>query len=305
MKVYPVIPRGYCKGVVQAIAIAKKSLTLYPSEPIHILGMIVHNQYIVQALKDLGIETIDHKGKSRMELLDEIDQGVVLITAHGAGDNVYQKARDKGLKVIDATCEDVIKTHDLIKKAIQEGKEVLYIGKKGHPEAEGTLAIDPKRIHLIESISDIDGLKKQHSYIMTNQTTMSLWDVYHLCEYAQTKLDDVTIIKETCTATKIRQEAIAKLPKEIDLVIIVGDPHSNNTSRLAQIAREKAKKEVVMIETLQDLDLTVLENKKHVAVSSGASTPTYLTQQVITYLQAYNPQQPQPLPKLDPSHILD
>lgn len=305
MKVYPVIPRGYCKGVVQAIAIAKKSLTLYPSEPIHILGMIVHNQYIVQALKDLGIETIDHKGKSRMELLDEIDQGVVLITAHGAGDNVYQKALDKGLKVIDATCEDVIKTHDLIKKAIQEGKEVLYIGKKGHPEAEGTLAIDPKRIHLIESISDIDGLKKQHSYIMTNQTTMSLWDVYHLCEYAQTKLDDVTIIKETCTATKIRQEAIAKLPKEIDLVIIVGDPHSNNTSRLAQIAREKAKKEVVMIETLQDLDLTVLENKKHVAVSSGASTPTYLTQQVITYLQAYNPQQPQPLPKLDPSHILD
>ena len=91
MKVFPVIPRGYCKGVVKAIALAKKSLTLYPDEPIYILGMIVHNQYIVNALEQLGIHTIDKKGKTRLELLDEIDKGVVLITAHGVGDEVYQK----------------------------------------------------------------------------------------------------------------------------------------------------------------------------------------------------------------------
>lgn len=307
MKVYPVIPRGYCKGVVRAIEMAKKSLQQFPDEPIYILGMIVHNQFIVQALEDLGIQTIDEPGKSRLELLDKISHGVVLITAHGASDEVYQKAKQKGLKIIDATCEDVTKTHELIKKEIQFGKEILYIGKKGHPEAEGTLAIDPYRIHLIESKKDIDNLKidLQKNYVMTNQTTMSLWDIYTLCEYAQARIPNLTIAKETCTATKIRQEAIANLPDSVDLVIIVGDPHSNNTTRLKEIAQVQAKKEVVMIESIQDLDLEQLQNKQHVAISSGASTPTYLTEQIIHFLRHYDPADPSLKPSIDPSHLLD
>lgn len=306
MKVYPVIPRGYCKGVVKAIALAKKTITLYPNIPIYILGMIVHNQYIVNALEDLGIHTIDHKGKTRLELLDDIDSGVVLITAHGAGDDVYQKAKAKGLIVVDATCEDVVKTHDLIKEKINEGKDVLYIGKKGHPEAEGTLAIDKQHIHLIQNKQDIEDLKdKNMNYVITNQTTMSLWDIYYLCEYAKDILPNLEIAKETCTATKIRQEAISKLPEEIDLVIIVGDPHSNNTTRLASIAKEKAKKDVVMIESLQTLNLDLLKDKHYVAVSSGASTPTYLTQQVIEFLKEYDPSNPISIPEIDPKHILD
>ncbi|MCD7807771.1 MAG: 4-hydroxy-3-methylbut-2-enyl diphosphate reductase, partial [Erysipelotrichaceae bacterium] len=137
MEIKAIVPRGYCKGVIRAIDIAKKASVL--DDDVYILGMIVHNQYIVKALADLGVHTIDAKGKTRLELLDEIDHGHVIITAHGASDAVFQKAYDKGLKVIDASCQDVIKTHELIKDKLNEGYEILYIGKNGHPEAEGAI----------------------------------------------------------------------------------------------------------------------------------------------------------------------
>ncbi len=143
MLVKGIVPRGYCKGVVRAIEIAKKQA--HQTAPVYILGMIVHNQYIVNALEDLGIQTIDFKGKTRLELLDEINEGKVIITAHGASQKVFDKAKEKGLEVIDASCLDVIKTHDLIQDKLNEGYEILYIGKKGHPEAEGAISIDEKK----------------------------------------------------------------------------------------------------------------------------------------------------------------
>lgn len=284
MLVKAIVPRGYCKGVVRAIQIAKESATL--QGPVYILGMIVHNQYIVNALKNLGVETIDKKGATRLELLDEIDSGTIIITAHGAGDDVFQKAKDKGLNVIDASCLDVIKTHTLIKNKLKENHEILYIGKNGHPEAEGAISIDPTHIHLITNKKDIDQLNPTQSYVMTNQTTMSLYDVYDLCEYAKQVLPHIEIAKETCTATKIRQEAIKNIDDDVDIVFIVGDPHSNNTQKLASIAKEK--KEVYMIESVQDLDIHVLKGKKKAAVSSGASTPTFLTNQVISFLEQFD-----------------
>ena len=122
MLVTGIIPRGYCKGVVRAINIAKKATKEVEKKPLYILGMIVHNQYIVNALRDLGAITIE----------DKIDEGTVIITAHGAGDIVTEKALNKGLDVIDASCLDVIKTHDLIKAKLTEGFEILYIGKEHH-----------------------------------------------------------------------------------------------------------------------------------------------------------------------------
>lgn len=116
------------------------------------------------------VHTIDHKGKTRLELLDEIDDGTVIITAHGAGENVFQKAKEKGLHIIDASCPDVIKTHQLIQTKRQDGYEILYIGKSGHPEAEGAISIDPEHIHLISSQSDIDQMDNRQHYVITNQT---------------------------------------------------------------------------------------------------------------------------------------
>ena len=303
MQVKAITPRGYCKGVVRAIEIAKNAQN--EQQPIYILGMIVHNQYIVDALKERGIQTVDIPGQTRLELLDQIQHGTVIVTAHGASDQVFQKAKNKGLNVIDASCLDVIKTHDLIKEKLNEGYDILYIGKKGHPEAEGAISIDEKRVHLITSKNDIQMMDPNKHYVMMNQTTMSLYDVYDLCEYAKTILPHVTIEKETCTATKIRQEAIKNMEEDIDIVFIVGDPHSNNTQKLASIASEK--KEVHMIESLDDLNINWLKGKKKAAVSSGASTPTYLTNQVIEFLHQFNENDPQTFFKqpIDLTKILD
>ena len=128
MLVKGIVPRGYCKGVVRAIEIAKKQA--HQETPVYILGMIVHNQYIVNALEDLGIQTIDRKGKTRLELLDEIDHGKVIITAHGASQKVFDKAKAKGLEVIDASCLDVIKTHDLIQGKLNDVMKFYILVKK-------------------------------------------------------------------------------------------------------------------------------------------------------------------------------
>lgn len=303
MKVKAIVPRGYCKGVVRAIDIAKKASQR--DEPVYILGMIVHNQYIVNALEILGVHTVDHKNKTRLELLDDIDSGTVIITAHGASQQVFDKAKNKGLNVIDASCLDVIKTHDLIQEKLHQGYEILYIGKKGHPEAEGAISIDENKIHLITNKADIDSLDHQKKYVITNQTTMSLYDVYDLCEYAKTTLPHVEIEKETCTATKIRQEAIKNIDNDVDIVFIVGDPHSNNTQKLAAIAGKK--KDVYMIESIDDLDIEVLKGKTKAAVSSGASTPTYLTNQIISFLEQFDENDPKTYqkPSIDQSKILN
>lgn len=305
MKVLGVVPRGYCKGVIRAINIAKKNADSKSS--VSILGMIVHNQYIVNALEELGIYTVDIKGKTRLELLDEIDEGKVIITAHGASQDVFDKAVNKGLEVIDASCLDVIKTHDLIKEKLNLGYDILYIGKAGHPEAEGAISIDQQRVHLIADKKDIDAIDKDKKYIMTNQTTMSLYDVYDLCEYAKEILPHVEIEKETCMATRIRQEAIKNIDDDVDIIFIVGDPHSNNTQKLASIAKESHCCDVYMIESIDELNTDWLKTKTYAAVSSGASTPTYLTNQIINYLKQYdeNDRTTYQKPKIEKEKILN
>lgn len=305
MKVTGITPRGYCKGVVRAINIVRKAANS-SQRPLYILGMIVHNEYIVNALKELGAITVEDTSKTRMELLDSINQGTVIITAHGAGEQVMTKAKEKGLNIIDASCLDVIKTHDLIKQRLLEGYEILYIGKKNHPESEGAMMIDSDHMHLITEKKDLLSLNPNIKYLITSQTTMSLFDVYELCEYAKKILPNLIVEQEICNATRIRQEAISKMDPDIDIVFIVGDPHSNNTAKLASIAKNKAGKETYMIESIEDLKIEWLEHKHHAAVSSGASTPTSLTNQVIDFLKQFewNDLQTHNKPNVDYSNIL-
>jgi len=124
--------------------------------------------------------------------------------------------------------------------------------------------------------------------VITNQTTMSLYDVFSLCEYADEQLPHLLVIKETCNATKVRQEAIASLDDDIDVIFIVGDPNSHNSKKLASIAHEKSQKQVYLIESVKDITVEMLKDKTVAAVSSGASTPTYLTKQVIAYLENFD-----------------
>ena len=285
MKVISIIPRGYCKGVINAINIAKHTRQNYPQQDIYILGMLVHNKYVIEALAKLNIQTLDDTNKSRLELLDQINEGVVIFSAHGVSDQVYQKALAKGLTIVDATCIDVKKIHDIIKEYINNDYAIIYIGISKHPEAEGVLGIS-SNIHLITSISDISKLTLSNSKILiTNQTTMSINDIQDMLSELRRYYPTAIIMEETCQATRVRQEAITKL-EHVDLIYIVGDPKSNNTKNLAKLAFQHANK-VCLIENVTQIDQHDLFDKAIIAVTSGASTPTKLTDQVIDFLDHY------------------
>lgn len=285
MKIKKVIPSGYCKGVINAIEIAKKARRDNMDAPIYILGMIVHNSYVTEALNTLDIITLDDKKKNKEELLDEIDSGIVIFTAHGIAESIKEKATNKGLTIIDASCSDVIKTQDIIKEKIKEGFNILYIGKKNHPEALAVLSIS-QNIHLISSIDDIKKTQIPEPIFVTNQTTMSIFEIRNINEKIKEKWPKAIICEEICNATSMRQKAIMNL-KNCDLLYVVGDPRSNNTNKLKQIALDSGIKKVRMIETAKEIDENDLD-VENIYVTAGASTPTYLTNQVIECLNNYN-----------------
>jgi 4-hydroxy-3-methylbut-2-enyl diphosphate reductase len=180
MEIQRVYPSGFCKGVINAINLARKTREENPDETITVLGMIVHNSRVTSSLEELGIKTLDDPALSREELLEKINEGIVIFTAHGISDAIKEKAIQKGLKVVDASCEDVLKTKNLIRDHLREGYDVLYFGKKGHPEAEAILSLSDK-IHLLTSLKDIEELDLDNpKLLLTNQTTMSYLELEDL-----------------------------------------------------------------------------------------------------------------------------
>lgn len=292
MDVIKISPRGYCYGVVDAMALAMQTAkNLDLPRPVYILGMIVHNAHVTDFFKKEGIITLD--GPNRLEILEQVESGTVIFTAHGVSPEVRKRARDKGLTVVDATCPDVTKTHDLIREKTAEGYEVIYIGKKGHPEPEGAVGIAPDRVHLIEKLEEIDGLQLADAKILiTNQTTMSQWDIKHIMNRLLERFPQAEVHNEICLATQVRQEAVAEQAKDADLVLVVGDPRSNNSNRLAQVAEEIAGVKAYRIADITELKREWLEPVRRVAVTSGASTPTPITKEVIAYLEQYDPNDP-------------
>lgn len=285
MQIIPIVPRGYCKGVVKAINLSRKVALENPHIKITMLGMIVHNHFVVEACKALGITCLEANNKTRLELLDEIDEGIVIFTAHGVSDEVRKKAQDKGLVIIDASCDDVIKTQDIIKQSINNGYEIMYIGKKGHPEAEGALGLS-SHVHLIEKSVNIDDLPSYDKVLITNQTTMSIVEISALINELTKKYPHAEVCEEICNATRIRQEAIIKT-SGLDELIVVGDPNSNNSRKLKDIALNHGIPHVYMIEKPEDITEDMLKDSEKIGVTSGASTPTYITEQVIYLLNNY------------------
>ena len=292
MEVVKISPRGYCYGVVDAMVLAMQTAkNLNLPRPIYILGMIVHNRHVTEAFEREGIITLD--GENRLEILEKVDRGTVIFTAHGVSPEVRRRAREKGLTVVDATCPDVTKTHDLIREKTAEGFEIIYIGKRGHPEPEGAVGIAPDRVHLIESEKDIEQLEiKTDRIVITNQTTMSQWDIRHIVEKLLDRYPTAEVHNEICLATQVRQQAVAEQAKDADLVIVVGDPRSNNSNRLAQVSEEIAGVKAYRVADVTEIRREWLEGKRKVAVTSGASTPTPLTKEVIDYLEQYDPADP-------------
>lgn len=293
MQVLKISPRGYCYGVVDAMVIARNAaMDQSLPRPIYILGMIVHNKHVTDAFERDGIITLD--GDNRKEILEKVDGGTVIFTAHGVSPEVRELAKQKGLVSIDATCPDVTVTHDLIREKTNEGFHVIYIGKKGHPEPEGAVGVAPDAVHLVQTIEDVEQLNiVADKLIVTNQTTMSQWDVAALMEKLQAKFPHIEVHKEICLATQVRQEAVAEQAGAAQLLIVVGDPLSNNSNRLTQVSEEIANTPSYRISDLSELKLEWLEGIDNIAVTAGASTPTPIVKEVVQFLEKYDPLNPE------------
>lgn len=303
MEIISIKPRSYCKGVVFAIKKALETKANNPDKEVSLLGMIVHNQLVIDALEREGIHTIDEKGKSREELLDMVPEGIVLFSAHGVADSVKAKAKALGLEAIDATCTEVLFTDNLVQEQIAEGKRVFYVGKKGHPESTG-ITQGREGVYLIETAEDIPDSLDNEAIFVTNQTTLSVLDLKDVFEAIKTRYPQAEIYDEICQATRLRQEAVMKYD-DLDVLLVIGDPNSNNTAMLAKIAEERGVPIVKRIESVEDLDLAWFKQDDKVGVTAGASTPPYLINQVEAYLEGLDLDNPEPLPTIDLDRILE
>ncbi len=287
MKINKLTPRGYCHGVVNAIKILEDVVAddSY-KRPIHMLGMIIHNKHTIEYFESKGVIIVDDNSKTRLELLEQIESGTVVITAHGCSPEVLTKAYNKGLAVVDATCKDVYKVHLNIKKKLDLGYTILYIGKKGHPETEGVLGIS-KSILLITSEKDVDMINFEEStkYYVTNQTTLSKYDLKSIFDrIIQSNNVNIECDDEICDATTVRQNAVITQDK-VDLCVVVGDKKSSNTAKLVEVSEKYAGIKSIQIETADDLDIEFLSKLSSISVTSGASTPTHITNDVINKLE--------------------
>jgi 4-hydroxy-3-methylbut-2-en-1-yl diphosphate reductase len=287
MEVVKITPRGYCHGVVDAFRIAKR-VREETVGPVHMLGMLVHNTHATDDLQQQGIALVDQP--DRLAGLSQIEGGTVIFTAHGVSPQVKQRAVELGLKPIDATCSDVVRTHELVKDLANKGYEVVYIGRKGHPEPEGVVGEAPGKVYLVQDPEDIDALElKGDRVAVTCQTTLSVWDTEDLIDRVKARYPQAEVHNEICRATQERQEAAVEAAQHVDLVIVVGSPRSSNSLRLVEVVKKLGQKPAYLVDNMEDLDLSWFKGIRKVGVTSGASTPTQLTRRVIEYLEALQP----------------
>ena len=284
MEVVKITPRGYCHGVVDAFRIARR-VREETAGPVHMLGMLVHNTHATDDLQQQGIALVDQP--DRLAGLEHIKDGTVIFTAHGVSPQVKQRAVELGLTPVDATCSDVVRTHELVADLAGKGYEVVYIGRKGHPEPEGVMGEAPGRVHLVQDPQDIDALELAGERIaVTCQTTLSVWDTEDLIGRVKARFPSAEVHNEICRATQERQEAAVEAARHVDLVIVVGSPRSSNSLRLVEVVKKLGGKPAYLVDNLDDIDLAWFKGAQKVGVTSGASTPTQLTRRVIEYLEA-------------------
>jgi 4-hydroxy-3-methylbut-2-en-1-yl diphosphate reductase len=287
MEVVRITPRGYCHGVVDAFRIAKR-VRESTDGPVHMLGQLVHNTHVTDELQDQGIRLVDPP--NRLAGLEMITGGTVIFTAHGVSPQVKARAAELGLRAVDATCSDVVRTHDLVRDLSERGYHVVYIGRRGHPEPEGVEGEALGRVHLVQDLEDVERLDIPAERVaVTCQTTLSVWDTEELIDAVKRRYPNAEVHNEICLATQERQEAAVEAATQVDLVVVVGSPRSSNSNRLVEVVQKLAGKPAYLVDRLEDIEPRWFDGVRRVGVTSGASTPTKLTRRVIEYLEAFEP----------------
>ncbi|MBU2707415.1 4-hydroxy-3-methylbut-2-enyl diphosphate reductase [Zooshikella marina] len=278
-------PRGFCAGVDRAIAIVNRALELF-EPPIYVRHEVVHNKFVVDDLRNRGAVFVDE--------LDEVpDSMIVIFSAHGVSKAVQQQAKDRGLKVFDATCPLVTKVHMEVARYSRDGFECVLIGHNGHPEVEGTMGqFDHSfggRIYLVENEKDVEKLQIDNpgKLAYVTQTTLSMDDTAKVIDALRDRFPSIKGPRkdDICYATQNRQDAVKSLASDCDLVLVVGSPNSSNSNRLRELA-ERMGAQAYLIDTADEISEHWMKGKSSVGITAGASAPEILVKNVIERLQA-------------------
>jgi len=280
MKILLANPRGFCAGVDRAIAIVERALELHGA-PIYVRHEVVHNKFVVEGLKA--------KGAVFIENLSDVPPGSILIfSAHGVPQSVRREAEARNLTVFDATCPLVTKVHIEVSRMRQQGKEIVMIGHKGHPEVEGTMGQSEGGMYLVEKPEDVATLQVQdeHNLAYVTQTTLSMDDASVIVNALKNRFPFITGPRkdDICYATQNRQDSVKLLARQCDLVLVVGSPNSSNSNRLREVAKNLGIP-AYLIDNAGELKPEWLQNKPRVGITAGASAPEVLVQAVIERLR--------------------
>jgi 4-hydroxy-3-methylbut-2-enyl diphosphate reductase len=285
MKIILANPRGFCAGVDRAISIVELALEIHGA-PIYVRHEVVHNRFVVNGLRERGAIFVE-------ELSEVPDGAIVIFSAHGVSQAVRQEAKDRNLKVFDATCPLVTKVHMQVARASKKGTKAILIGHKGHPEVEGTMGQYGNQeggIYLIESIEDIANLPVAQNDDLTfmTQTTLSLDDTAETISALKEKYPAIQgpHKNDICYATTNRQQAVRELAKQSDLVVVVGSKNSSNSNRLAELASRMGVASK-LIDDPNDIQPDWFNGVQTIGVTAGASAPEELVQSVIARMKEF------------------
>jgi len=281
MKVFLANPRGFCAGVERAIEIVERAIDKHGA-PIYVRHEVVHNQFVVNNLKQKGAVFVD-------EINQVPEGGVVVFSAHGVSQRVRKDANSTTSTIYDATCPLVTKVHKEVKRRQKQNHQVILIGHAGHPEVEGTLgqSDDIKNMTLVESISDVEALDFPTGIDIsyTTQTTLSVDDTSEIIQSLQSKFPKIQAPKKNdiCYATQNRQDSVKTILNNSDMLLVLGSKNSSNSNRLREIA-EKNKKPAYLIDSVFDIDPEWLKGLDSIGITAGASAPEILVKEVVDYL---------------------
>lgn len=283
MEILYIKPQGFCMGVKRALTILDNVIEKYSDKKIYVLGEIIHNNYIIDKYEKKGIEFLkESMHVSKEEQLTNIKNCVVVFQAHGSSSTCYQIVKDNNNILIDATCPIVLKIHSILSKKINTNK-VFYIGRKNHPETISALSIG--NVTLIENKEDLYKYNIDNTSFFTNQTTLSLFQIDEIYNEALKINKNIIINNSLCLATTNRQKAIIDNKNNVDCFIIVGDKMSSNCTRLYEIA--SLYKPSYFINSINELNIDDIKKFKRIGISSGASTPDDIVQDVMLKIKKY------------------
>lgn len=269
-------PHGFCFGINRAIKMAQDTAKKYPDKNIYFLGQLVHNQHVIDWLeKSLQIKTVNS--------LDQIPQSsTVILQAHGVAPQIYHQAKERNLIIIDATCPLVLKSHQTVKNLIGAKKQVIFLCNKiNHEETVGVISEAPDFVTpvTLENILNFE-IKDSQNTIVITQTTLSTLETQKALDFLKNKYPELTILPHICQATTERQESIINLAKKYKFVIIVGSPTSANSNSLKAVAESIGAKSFI-VDNASELKPEWFSGQKNIVVSSGASTPEDILEEVI------------------------